>query len=229
MGCGSTIDALGSQVIVTRWMSTTQATLEQTAGHIATFAGLLTELQQLGEATLVQPNYKLQASPYPARLRPLTNLERLHRAACVTLVRIEFMALDTTISGGTGQHADTLTAITDSITAGSGSYTLNDAYMQARYRYTAIAGWQPNGFRPIVKVNGTQMVFQDLLQSELGTTLADSGDAALGLDLPFCLEGNISLGKVETLEIEAMAYQYITETTRFQRYPILCTAIFTIC
>lgn len=226
MSCGTTIEAEVGSVVVARFISTTETNQDQTAAHIGALStSYLLELEKLGQGNAAPGSPKITAAPYSTRLRPLSSHRRIYDALQVTLNRIEFHALDTTLAGSAYQDATTLAAITDSVTPGSASYSVNDAYMQSRFRNAHIGGWQPNFFRPRLLVNGASVLFNDL-HSSYWDDDTHLGDSSIGLDIPCCVEGSILLGRVKTLDVFAQAGQIVGSV--IQRYPILCTMYLTI-
>lgn len=187
-----------------------------TDGH----TGYVTALQAIGQADALPGTPSPAAAPYGTRLRPLTDLAPIYQARKVILRRIEFKVYDPTLSGASGQHAATLTAISNSISS------QNDMFAQSSFRNGELGGWQPNWFRPRFVVNGVNL-FRGLDKSALGNQ-ANKGDLSIGLPLPYCHEDYFDLEKVESIEVSAQAVQYISDTGRFQRYFVQCLCDFLI-
>lgn len=200
------------------WVSSTEYAGTQTDAHADSIADLMTELQQLGQANAAPGSAILQAAPYPTRLRPVTDLSQLIGRDAI-LTRIEYYAIDTTLwdgaTQGTGQNATVVAAIEDSLADAT------DAYVASRFRNGVIGSWQPNWFRPEIRINGQPVLFGNLSRTNFGNH-ANAADAGWGLPLPYCDDNlYISLGNVTSIDLQAQAAQEVGGL--LQRYPIICT------
>lgn len=220
---------LPQNVVVAMWMSSAENAAPFTDTGIANaIDGYVTGLEQCGQATTSVGSNFPAASPYSTRLRLLTDISRLKGKKC-TLLSVEFCAFDTTNNRGAAgpyQDAATLAAITDTVDPAAGSYSLNDAYMQSRFKNSLVGGWQPNWFRPQFFVNG-----QNVLFGEMGSTnFANGGhlgDKSIGLPLPCCFDGEFQLlEEIDTIEVFAQAAQKVG--ANYQRYAVQCIALFQI-
>lgn len=203
------------------WVSSTEFAATQTDSHVDTIAELMVELQELGQANAAPGSAQLQAAPYPTRLRPVTDLSQLMGKDCI-LSRIEFYAIDTTLWDGTdageGQNASVVEAVENSLSDPS------DAYVASRFRNSVIGSWQPNWFRPEVRVNGAPVLFGLLSRTNFGTH-NNPADNGWGLSLPYCDDNlYVSLGNVSSIQVQAQCAQYVEGL--LQRYPVICTMDF---
>jgi hypothetical protein len=207
------------------WLSTTEPQQVLSAGYIDPTNPLAYvqddgEMEKLGQTAATPGTVYPDAAPgsaYSTQLRPLTKLNRIISANSVAISRLTWLALDTTLTGSTEQDVDTLSAIASSLTSS------NDAVAQARFRNYMLGNFQPNCFRPRVKVDGNNL-FEDLEETGFGGV--NLGDMTIGLPLPYCWEpvDPYPVDDVKGVEMHAQCCQYVKETGLWQRYPILCIA-----
>jgi len=101
----------------------------------------------------------------------------------------------------------------------------DDAWVQSPFRNSLASGWQPNWFRPRLRVNGRDVLFGDAARSAFGSK-ANVGDESIGFSLPFSIKWDIWLGRVTELEVFAQVVQKIDN--KYVRYPVRCEAHFII-
>jgi hypothetical protein len=223
------------QLVVCKFLSSTDTSRSPSPSHIPSTAdGYITELERLAQATPGTGSAQLQYDvglglPYSTRLRPLFDMRPLIGRRNVRLVAMTFQAIDTGVSGGTGQDTTTNATIADSITPGSAGYSPNGAYMQSRFRNAVIGGWQPNWFRPRVLVDGRSVFFRTIETTSLGSS---AGDLSIGLTLPWCWRGDCALGRVsQGIEVYAGAWQRVDNgggDIKYIRYAIDCEMLLVV-
>lgn len=205
------------KTIVAMFISSTEYAGVQTNAHIAnTSVGFLAELEALGQSNAAVGTKALVAAPYPTRLRPLTKLSSIYQATEVMLHSLEFFGYDTTLTGAVAQDADTLTAI-------YATRATNEAYAQSIYKNALINNWQPNFLRPEFFVDSRNCL--DFL-SDSNFDGQNLGDLSIGIPLGHCFDLDMFLGKVNEINVNAQLAQYISETSKFQRYAVMCIAKF---
>lgn len=209
------------------FVSSTEDDAIQTDTHVAsTLDGGRLELLNCGASATAMGTKALAVSPYSTRLRPVSDLSKFAMYNKIYLLKAEFTPMDTTLTGAAPQDAQIDTEIIDSL------LTDNDAYLQSRFRFGAIGGWQPNFFRPSLSVQGGGDVFEFLNSSNYGTSKNNLGDLSIGCMLPYTYQPVVPLylGKVtdlnEAIKIHAGAGQIVEDTVlavkKVQRYPIHC-------
>lgn len=209
------------------FISSTEDEATQTDTHVAnTLDGGRLELLNCGASATAMGTKALVASPYSTRLRPVSNLSKFAAYNGIYLLKAEFTPLDTTLTGSAPQDAQIDTEIIDSL------LTDNDAYLQSRFRFGSIGDWQPNFFRPSLRVQGGDDVFETLNNSNFGTSKNNLGDLSIGCMLPYTWKPAIPLylGKVtdlnEAIIVHAGAGQIVEDTVlavkKVQRYPVHC-------
>ncbi len=209
----------GQQYVVAVWMSSAETAPLQTDTYITNATdGYLTRFEALGQASAAPGSMSLTADPYSTRLRPVTDLQRLYDAASVWLLSMRFEAFDVLAQDSAIQDAATLAALATS--AGT-----DDAYVQSPYRNSLACGWQPNWFRPRLRVNGRDVLFPDASRSAFGAK-SNSGDLSIGLSVPFSIKWDVWLGKVTELEVFAQVVQKVA--SKYVRYPVRAEAHFII-
>jgi len=211
------IDLKIKDVYIGRWISCTQATFPTAIGDI------LTELEKLGQATATLPtpnsiyNFGTE-TPYSTKLVPLRDMNWLKNNDVAILRSINFYALDTTKVGSVHQHAATLDAIINPPAA-------NDEYVRTKYLRNELAvTWQPTFFNPEFRV-GKQNVLANVNASD------STGAAALGIGfgLPINFSDLYYKPNIwQGFEVSGFCVQYIEDTSKFQRYPIICEAEFVV-
>jgi hypothetical protein len=153
-------------------------------------------------ARVVTVEGSLGAPPLLQLAGNTSNYQKVLSAKKVWLKELFCNVYDMGISdGATGALKD----IQDSIA------TLNDAYVQSRFRGAAMFDYQPNYFNPVFRVNGT-----DILQSDPGEPV--------GMPIPFHIEPYRPLDKVNSIEISARAAQEVNG--QFVVYPAFAFAVF---
>ncbi len=210
----------GYDIATLLFFGTTETNVNQTKGYIANQPdGYLQEMKKLGQASTAPGSAALVSNPYPIRLRPVSDLNIVYDRK-VQLRSIYFTAYDVTLVGDANQDATTLSAIEGSLSS------VNDAYVQARMRFSPLPDFQPNFFRPRVKVNGGEVVFRSLGNSyDFGTNdfSENAGDLSIGLPLPYITYPYADLGEVNSIEVEAQVCQIIEGVPKpYQRYAVLC-------
>lgn len=196
----------------------------QTDTHIDnTIIGGRDGLLECGQAATAMGTTTLATSPYSTRLRPISDISNFADYDYLFLTKAEFRAYDVTLTGDAGQDAQILTELETSLS------TTNDAYVQSRFRFAEIDGWQPNFFRPSLKLKEGSDIFASLNSSNF-LKKNNKGDLSIGLSLPF--EYNpptpIYMGKPERIEDALICYagagQIIYDTValanKIQRYPV---------
>ena len=68
-------------------------------------------LDDLGQAATAPGSRDMVASPYPTRMRCLTDMEEIKKAKQVLVEKIEFSPIDSMLDAGTGQDTATVAAI----------------------------------------------------------------------------------------------------------------------
>ena len=211
------IDLQIKNVYIGRWISCTQDTFPTAIGDI------MTELEKLAQATATLPtrnsvyNFGTE-SPYSTRLVPLRDMIFLKNNQNAILRSINFYALDTTKTGSAYQHAATLDAIINPATA-------NDEYVRTKYLRNELAvTWQPTYFNPEFKISRKNI---------LANVNSGDGDGAAALGIGFGLPINFSdlyykPNVWNEFEVSGFCVQYIEDTSKFQRYPIICEAEFVV-
>lgn len=222
----------GTDVVVAIWGSTAATEYPLTASGITTGVtdavnGYEVELDKCGQANANPGTQFASVAPYGTLLRPLTDLSRLTDVnnKKVVLVQLQWFAIDSTRlkdDAGSYQNNAVLTDLFNSLDASNP----NNAYMQSRFKNALIGGWLPNWFRPMVRVNGREVIYESLARSGFATLPNHAGDLSMGLPLPHCIEGEFNLGQVTSIELWAQAAQRVG--TLLQRYPIVAVGTFLI-
>jgi hypothetical protein len=202
-----------------RFLSTTQpaANTDLYSSYIANnWLGYATELESLGNSVLVTGAVDPREEPYPSRLRPLDDYSVLNKVKDVLINSISFFAFDTTVSGSVNQNATANTAITNSATSLLSKYSFAGVYT------AVLPSWNPNFFRPNVKINGVNIL--DFSLTALGTN-NNQGDLSMGATLPYEIEPNYYFGDgIQDIRINAAAAQLVVSgvDTYAKRYPVMC-------
>lgn len=157
------------------------------------------------------------------RLRCLRREKDLSSYDEVFLSKAIFRAFDCTLTGEAEQDAGTLAAIEASLTSD------NDAYMQSRFRFGEIGGWQPNYFSPSIRLRSklNRNILAGYEFSNFSSSVQNAGDLSVGATLPYLFEPRfpVPMGKIpddakSEIIIHARAAQYVDGA--LQPYPILC-------
>lgn len=210
----------GFEPLFATFISSTDTASIQDDDFIAnTPDGYLLELLKCGQADAAMGTGALITAPYTTRLRAVTDVSLLGGDnKKVFLTKAIYRAFDVTLTGNVDQDTDTLDAIEGSLT------TMNDAYVQSRFRFAEIGGWEPNYFHPHLAVRSSTNIFQTLSSSNFGKK-SNKGDLSIGRSLPFCYEPPIPIllkglkNVFDALQVYAMAGQWIDG--KIQRYPVL--------
>lgn len=208
------------ETVLIRFISSTETAVAQTSGHIPNSSdGYIVaggELEALGQANAAIGSDQLVAAPYPTRMRPIGQLNKIYQANNVWLDKVEFSVYDTTLTGSAVQDAATVTAIHNSRTG-------NDAFGQSLYRNGMPVNWIPNFFNPELWID-KENIFQYFKADNFGTR--NQGDESIGIPLPACIDVSKKLGKVKNVSMNGQVAQYIHTTGLYQRYCLLACCWF---
>lgn len=220
----------GVDTVIAVWASTGATEYPLTAsgatsGVTNAVNGYEIELDKCGQANAAPGTQSPSAAPYGTLLRPITDLSRLVDVnnERVVLVQLQWLAIDSTRlkdDAGSYQNNTVLTDLFNSLDAANP----NNAFMQSRFKNSLVGGWWPNWFRPVVRVNGREILYEALSRSGFPDTPNHAGDLSMGLPLPHCIEGEFNLGRVSTIELWAQAGQLVGGL--IQRYPIMAVGTF---
>jgi len=188
----------------------------------------------LGQMPTAPGSSQLQVTPYPTRLRPVSNLNFFGQATKVVLTRLHFRAYDHRDPSSPAQDVATNAAM-------DASLLTNHAFVSARFMDAVIGDWSVNFFRPEFWLGGVN-ILRDLSSAEIGQRDAygnmvtqNVADLSIGLPLPFecqdiyaVIGGNT--GQIPTLrpQVFAQCVQYVPATGRYVRYPVKCVAEFVV-
>ncbi len=207
---------------VAKFISSTDVNSPFSPSHIDdTHDGYYAELAACGQAATTPGSHSLIPTPYPTRLRPLTDLTKIFKADRVFIDKIEVFGYDTTNADYTSgddpvQDADTLTAIYN-------SKSTNDAYPQSMYRNGMHMNWQPNYCNPAFYIdNGKNLLdFTHQADPVFGSPKADS---SIGYPVPYCFDLQRELGKIKDIRAYGQIAQKVG--TKYQRYVLLMLVTF---
>ena len=215
----------GNTPLFALFISSVETAAPQTNAHIAnTITGGRDGLLECGQAATAMGTATLTSSPFSTRLRPVSDISNFGDYDYLFLTKAEFRAYDVTLTGDADQDAQILTEIVDSLTS------TNDAYVQSRFRFAEIDGWQPNFFRPSLRLKEGSDVFASLNSSNFTGNKANKGDLSIGLSLPY--EFNpatpVFMGKPERVQDALLCYagagqaiyDSVAAVTKVQRYPV---------
>ena len=211
--------ALFQKTVDCLFVSSNEIVHPQTDAHITdAYTGYITELQNLGQAATAPGSRDMVASPYPTRMRCLTDMEEIKKAKQVLVEKIEFSPIDSMLDAGTGQDTATVAAIRNSRTG-------NSIYGQSMFRNGIPNNWQPNWFRPEVWVNGINILGNIKINYFKST---NKGDLSFGFRCPKCFDKWMLFGEIKKFEIFAQLVQYIPDSSgnKFQRYPLMAEVTF---
>jgi hypothetical protein len=214
------IDLNTRSVIVGRWISTTGTA-------VVTAANMRTELERLGQATSTLPTRDsvyngTPTGPYTTILREVREWRRYISDRGAWIRSAYFYALDTTVTGGTGQDAATVAAI--KVPATPSEPPVRATYQQSELPVT----WMPNHFSPKITVDGRNILANS---AEMPVSAPTSvALASIGQTLPVIYDDiyfrlNSSAAR---FDIEAAVLQWIAATSLYQRYPVVCEIEFLI-
>lgn len=203
---------------ILRYLSTTQTGIEFTDSHISDdWTAYLEEFEKLGNSVLIEPTTDVIEQPYPSKLRPLQRMDFLRTAKNIMIVNYRFYAIDSTKIGSVHQNADVNTAITNSVTSQP-----VDAYVASRFLNTIPVSWQPNYFRPKIKINNN-----NILQNQENTAYGDfnnKGDLSIGGFVPDNRNIYYFQPVVNNIDVYASVRQIVKVGTDYyaKAFPVLC-------
>ncbi len=209
--------------------------------------GYINEFNKCGQDSDSIPTRKNNHAgnnPYSTYLRPLTDLSEIFKAQKVYIEKAEFYAYDSMYEGSTYQNEDLWNVIKASRIPTSADESFpqqigpgeeqtppplySKTYAQSVYKNGLLSvNWQPNGFRPQIIIND-QFILKGMTSSNYGNK-GNEGDMSIGLPLPFCVNLDRELGKVNTVEAHGAVWQRIDLRDAYnhlQRYPIICVVTF---
>lgn len=192
-----------------------------------TILGYYQAMERIGQSSTVVPTTSQVENPYSCLLRPLTENSRIYNAPDngVFLESITFSLYDQMVNGGTQTQLDSALyqdATLNSAVVNSQNTMLNRA-MTGTYRFGMVGNWQPNYFRPIVRVNGeTILDMNSTFTKPNGQN--NLADLSIGASLPLCVEPMKPFAKIKEITIAAFALQIIAQAgaRNLQRYGVLC-------
>jgi hypothetical protein len=91
-------------------------------------------------------------------LMPMADMTDIFRAKEVMIKSSYFALIDTTVNGGASQDVTTWNALTSSLSS-------DRPLVQAQMKNTVLPMFMPNGFRPVIRVNGVPKFGGNLLNS----------------------------------------------------------------
>jgi len=196
----------------------------QTAAHIGdTYTAYQTELENAGQSNAALPSVGvLAAAPYPSRMRPLNSLNFLRNAKRILLHQVRYYAYSSLITDGTGQDAAVFAEIQTSLG------TLSQALPVSRYKNGLMVDWQPNYFRPHVKLKGVNVF--DFYETTYWNGKS-KGDLSIGEHLPFeedvlhFIDGAIENADRD-VEVHGVVGMYIPVQAKIVRFPLSCRLSF---
>lgn len=198
------------------WVSSTDPSQIWNDSYIANNpTGYVDELQRTGQAAPTVGTEVHQVQPYTTELLPVADLSPVYDAARVMIKSATFLSIDTTRLGGLGQDPSTYAALV-------GTIGTDRALMQSMYQNGQIAHWQPNWFRPMIRLDSQDILYGNLRNSE--SPKGHQGHLSIGLPLPWGVDNlDLHLGSIKgkTLRVYAQVAQYIAATARWQRSCIL--------
>lgn len=211
------------------FMSTVDGGTPLSTGAVtSSLVGYVNEMGKLGQdSTGIGSGPVDNPNPYSPRLRPVSDFQKMFRQTQVYLTNIEFSAFDclnTNDSSGY-QVAATNTAIL-SFTPGS-----EKPYAQSTYLNGLVPNWQPNWFRPIVRINGKDIVEVGNTHFLSGTNNTEhhEGDGSIGLRHDTCFDVYQAFKEIKDIDIRAQVVQYIgqsTDSRKYKRYGVHCVMNF---
>lgn len=214
------IDLNTRSVIIGRWIS-------WTGTAVTSASDMRTELQRLAQATASIPTresvYDFAGGvPYSTLLREVREWRRYVQDRGAWIRSAYFYALDTTVTGGTGQDAATVAAIKTPATP-------SEPPVRSTYQMSEIpVTWMPNFFAPKITINGRNILANS---AEPPASLGDNvALASIGQTLPVIYDDIYYRLNSSTsdISIESAALQWIAATSLHQRYPIICEVEFLV-
>ena len=229
MSCTPDIAAMFPNVDVILLTSSIQYPAPQSdSGATTSIVAASTDMEALAQSTTTPPTQAMIENPYSTLLRPRTYNDRLYQAPQIDantmfIESIQFSVYDGRVNGSTLAQPNTQlyqdTTLNTEVETTQADAT--DKYLTSPYRFAMVGNWQPNWFRPFIKINN-EIIF-DSRQSRYGNH-DNLGDIAYGYDLPFCIEPMKQIRYFTELTIAACAFQYVDSASarKLYRFPIHC-------
>lgn len=229
MACSPDIAAEFPNVDVILLTSSIQFPAPQSdSGATDSIIGAFTEMEALAQSSATVPTDAMIENPYSTLLRPRTYNNRLYQAPqidrnTIFIESIQFSVYDGRVNNSTLAQPNAtlyqdaaLNTVVENSQAGA-----TDRYLTSPYRFAMIGNWQPNWFRPFIKIND-EIIF-DSRASKFGDH-SNLGDIAYGYDLPFCIEPYKQIRYFKDLTIAACAFQYVVNgsSRKLYRFPVHC-------
>lgn len=213
------------------YFSSTQPGVNQTdnySGITDAYDGFDIEMQKLGNAVWYRDGANviqtadIIENPYPSLLRCTDDWAYLRKLKNITLYKVQFLAYNAMQPGSSYQNADVNTAVTNSL-----SSSVNDSLVQNRLHRTIPVDWQPNFFRPSIKINGTE-VLNGLQNTQDGS---NKGIKSIGSHLPFSIIVKKTFKQIADIQIRAAVRQRVpvtgsTTDTYYLAYPVKAILMF---
>jgi len=202
---------------ILQYLSSTQ-TGNFTDSYVANnWTAYLEEFEKLGQSVLISNNTNVVEEPYPSKLRPLQDMKFLRTAKNIMIVNYRFYAIDTTKIGSSFQNA----TVNDAILLSLSAQPL-DAYVASRFLNAIPVSWQPNYFRPKIKINNN-----NILQNRESTAFGDGnnkGDLSIGGFVPDNRNIYYFQPNVNDIEVYASVRQIVNIGTDYyaKAFPVLC-------
>jgi hypothetical protein len=213
------------------YFSSTQPSDNQTdnySGLTDAWDGFDNEFEKLGNAVwykngagVVQtPN--IIDNPYPSLLRCMNDWNYITKKINITLYKVQFVAYNAMQSGSAFQNAAVNTAVTNSL-----SSSVNDSLVQNRLHRTIPVDWQPNFFRPSIKINGGE-VLNGIQETQDGS---HKGIKSIGSHLPFSIIVKKTFKQISDIKVRAAVRQKVpvvgsTTDTYYLAYPVKAILMF---
>ncbi len=207
------------------FISSTETANSQTNAHVAnTIDGGRLELLKCGQSATAMGSAALEVSPYSTRMRPVVDVSNFSAFDVLYLVKAVFKVYDVTLTGDPNQDAQILTDIENSLSS------VNDGYVQSRFRFAEFGSWQPNFFRPTLRLQGGPDIFGNASTSNFAPK-SNKGDISIGFPMPYDFNpptprnmGVKPQNREDALELYAGCGQLVmdtaTSTLKIQRYPV---------
>lgn len=178
--------------------------------------GYIDVLEKLSQSSESIPDTTRLENPFGAQLRLLSSLKGLDDRKDVYIENIQFTVYDHSLNGSTLAQTDTETfQDANTNTAVNNSQSTNDRFLTSPYRDAMVGNWQPNWFRPFVKINNTVIFDTVASYYKQGNHV---GDKSIGFDFPFCIDVYRKFPGINKIEIFAFALMYIATATTDRKY-----------